>query len=106
MFVWVKQYYSASSVSALTTWFLYFQAGFLLNYTFEDGTDEEIDTHTAKLNIFSPFDVLKLLDVTAFIEIQDKFYHTNFTLLTNQSHFTAGGDIEVNIHALMNLNFQ
>jgi hypothetical protein len=86
-------------------WSLYFQAGFLLNYTYEVEDDEEIDTHTARLNIFSPFDALRLLDITGFIELQDKFYRTNFTLLTNQSHFTAGGDLEVKRYALVNLNF-
>jgi hypothetical protein len=75
--------------------FFYFQAGFLLNYTYESEEDQEIDTHTTKLKIFSPFDVLKLLDITAFVEIHDKLYHANFTLLTNQSHFTVGGDTEV-----------
>jgi hypothetical protein len=74
---------------------VYFQAGFLLNYTYESGEDEEIDTHATRLNIFTPFDALKLLDVTAFVEIQDKLYRTNFTLLTNQSRFTAGGDLKV-----------
>jgi hypothetical protein len=74
---------------------LYFQAGFLLKYNYESGKDEEIDIHTTKLNIFSPYDVLKLLDITVFIELQDTLRSSNFTLLTEQSHFTAGGDIEV-----------
>ena len=74
---------------------LYFQAGFLLKYNFESGEDEEVDIHTARLNIFSPFDALKLLDITTFIELQDKFYNSSFTLLTEQSHFTAGGDVGV-----------
>jgi hypothetical protein len=66
-----------------------------LNYTYESEEDAEIDTHTTKLKIFSPFDALKLLDITAFIEVQDKLYHANFTLLTDQSRFTSGGDVEV-----------
>lgn len=76
-------------------WSFYFQAGFLLNYTYESEEDQEIDIHTTKLKIFSPFDVLRLLDITAFVEMHDKLYHANFTLLTNQSRFTVGGDMEV-----------
>jgi hypothetical protein len=45
--------------------------------------------------MFSPLDALKLLDVTAFLEVQDKLHHANFTLLNDQSHFTVGGDVEV-----------
>ncbi|PNF28889.1 hypothetical protein B7P43_G03854 [Cryptotermes secundus] len=70
-------------------------AGFLLNYTYESEEDQEIDIHTTKLKIFSPFDVLRLLDITAFVEMHDKLYHANFTLLTNESHFTVGGDMEL-----------
>ena len=74
---------------------LYFQAGFLLKYNYESSEDEEVNIHTTRLNIFSPFDALKLLDVTAFIVLQDTSYNSNFTLLTEQSRFTAGGYIEV-----------
>jgi len=73
---------------------LYFQAGFLLKYDYKSSEDE-VDIHTTRLNIFSPFDALKLLDVNAFIELRDTLYNSNLTLLTEQSHFTAGGYIEV-----------
>jgi hypothetical protein len=66
-----------------------------LNYNYESGEDGEIDIHNTKLNIFSPFDALKLLDITVFVELQDTLYNSNFTLLTEQSHFTAGGHMEV-----------
>jgi len=74
---------------------VYFQAGFLLKYNYESSEDEEVDIHTTRLNIFSPFDALKLLDITAFIELQDTLYNSSFTLLTEQSRLTAGGHIEV-----------
>jgi len=70
-------------------------AGFLLKYNYESSEDEEVNIHTTRLNIFSPFDALKLLDVTAFIVLQDTSYNSNFTLLTEQSRFTAGGYIEL-----------
>ncbi|PSN49824.1 hypothetical protein C0J52_08839 [Blattella germanica] len=52
-------------------------------------------THTTRFHIFSPFDALRLLDITAFIELQENFYHANFSFLTSQSHFTAGGDLKL-----------
>jgi hypothetical protein len=67
----------------------------LLKYNYESGEDEEINIHTTRLNIFSPFDALKLLDIAYFVELQDTLHNSNFTLLTEQSHFTAGGHIKV-----------
>lgn len=92
--VWLENYHTSFK---FVFWALnlYFQAGVLLKYNYESSENEEIDIHTTRLNIFSPFDALKLLDITALIELQDTLYNSNFTLLTEQSHFTAGGHIEV-----------
>ena len=92
MSVWLENYHTSFKF-VLWALNLYFQAGFLLKY--ESSEDEEVDIHTARLNIFSPFDALKLLDVTAFIQLQDTLYNSSITLLTEQSRLTAGGYIEV-----------
>ncbi|XP_069692884.1 uncharacterized protein Apoltp isoform X2 [Periplaneta americana] len=70
-------------------------AGFLVNYTYESAENEDLDTHTFRFNIFTPFDAVKLLDILTFVEMQESFYRSNFTLKTSQSYFTTGGDVEI-----------
>ena len=67
----------------------------LFNYTNKLSEDEEEERHYVRFNIYSPFDIVRLLDITAQITTQESFYHSNFTLRTTTSYFTAGGDLKV-----------
>lgn len=91
----------------LTFCFALFQGRLLVNYTVE-ANDEDVEeeelvtfsgqkTHTCYIRLDTPWKDFQTLDLKGWLDIEDSTYKTNVTLFTDESYFTASGNLEVSV---------
>ncbi|CAD7080164.1 unnamed protein product [Hermetia illucens] len=68
-------------------------AGYFVNYTVT--TDEtEAKTHDVAFKLKTPLQLLRKLDLTGFLELEDSIYRGNFTAETEETALSFGGSLE------------
>ncbi|GLH12107.1 Apolipophorins, partial [Gryllus bimaculatus] len=70
------------------------EAGASVNYTYDGEDDSALQTWTASVNIFSPFDLLKFYLVQGVLEVEGTVYRTNVTMSTSDSRLTSTGFLQ------------